>query len=1066
VISHTFVNVVIPFSAAHWVATNAAIREMADPASGNYPRAAIRQSLSNVRGLHYMSLTAASPLCPAEIDAGPDSVNPATATGSAWLLIEMSSDTGSDECLSDLAVHFAPGPGNAIPATSGLASVLIAAGLPVGANQLLPLLLKHRVVIGDSWGSTLGQVFTGSPGMRVDRITGERDLAAHIGSEINSRRGTSAWMGATPKERLESIRSFLWNEQAASWKWAFVPESAPCLGPAPGASRSILNPQIWKAAGTILNKLVWPLYLPVTAIVLFSFAYALRHSSLIVAFMWAACITAAIIAVFAAGLLMAFLRLRVLERTDSVEDRPPSTGHGEALLEMENFGGQNHMATLSRLKPGLLRRLTLRLALVVVGSGRFVCAPGFLGKNGVIHFARWMRLPGTDQLLFWSNYDNTWESYVADFIADAPTGVTGIWSNCVGFPRTRGLFGAGAADRARLVNWARRQQHPTHFWYSAYPDLTAARIRINAAIRQGVATAESAQDCEDWLALFGSAIRPPDSLQTQEIPTLVYGGLSSLRYAEAFGYSLSGDLARNKSFVGWLSQYARFGEADPGQSVALSIGLSVTGLDHLGIKPDAIQTFPCSFKQGIATAARARELGDTLANEPSRWDWGQSGKDVDVFLVVYCVDESTLNAMDRLIDGYARALNHKKVFSLVLTPLPDKRKPAQSNGSPPRNPFGFVDGVSQPIIRGASRWNTRKLANQVVEAGEFVLGYPDNLGVISPSPTIRDADDPRQILPEAGPDAFRKRPEFSSYEGTGRKDLGRNGSFLVVRQLEQDIAGFRHWINSAIEELQQTGSIAAELSDQLLAHPNGAIVGLKILGPEAQTSIPFSPLMAAQTMGLPAPPPIIVRPPLDAFAATVRDLVASKLMGRWSDGASLVRHRLPPPLPGQVPALDPARAPDNEFLFGQEDPSALACPFGAHIRRANPRDTRFPGSSEEIASVNRHRILRVGRIYGEPFDPASDDDELPSDGHGLLFMCLNGDIERQFEFVQKTWLLNPSIHGLENEVDPIIGRRSQRFTIPTTSGPICLPRSSGFVTVKGGGYFFLPSRTALRFLVA
>src|SRR4030088_11616 len=114
---HTFVNVVIPFSAANLAATNAAISALADPAGGNYPRDVIRQSLSNVKGLHYMSLTVAGPLCPAEIGAGPSSANPANAAGSAWLLIEICSDTGSDECLSDLAVHFVSGPGNAIPST-------------------------------------------------------------------------------------------------------------------------------------------------------------------------------------------------------------------------------------------------------------------------------------------------------------------------------------------------------------------------------------------------------------------------------------------------------------------------------------------------------------------------------------------------------------------------------------------------------------------------------------------------------------------------------------------------------------------------------------------------------------------------------------------------------------------------------------------------------------------------------------------------------------------------------------------------------------------------------------
>jgi hypothetical protein len=34
-------------------------------------------------------------------------------------------------------------------------------------------------------------------------------------------------------------------------------------------------------------------------------------------------------------------------------------------------------------------------------------------------------------------------------------------------------------------------------------------------------------------------------------------------------------------------------------------------------------------------------------------------------------------------------------------------------------------------------------------------------------------------------------------------------------------------------------------------------------------------------------------------------------------------------------------------------------------------------------------------------------------------MCLNADIERQFEFIQQTWLRAPSFHGLRSEVDPV-----------------------------------------------
>ena len=63
-----------------------------------------------------------------------------------------------------------------------------------------------------------------------------------------------------------------------------------------------------------------------------------------------------------------------------------------------------------------------------------------LGKNGVIHFARWMRLPGTDQLLFFSNYDGSWESYLEDFITRAHQGQSAAWSHGVGFPATRFLI--------------------------------------------------------------------------------------------------------------------------------------------------------------------------------------------------------------------------------------------------------------------------------------------------------------------------------------------------------------------------------------------------------------------------------------------------------------------------------------------------------------------------------------------------------------------------------------------------------------------------------------------------
>jgi deferrochelatase/peroxidase EfeB len=81
-------------------------------------------------------------------------------------------------------------------------------------------------------------------------------------------------------------------------------------------------------------------------------------------------------------------------------------------------------------------------------------------------------------------------------------------------------------------------------------------------------------------------------------------------------------------------------------------------------------------------------------------------------------------------------------------------------------------------------------------------------------------------------------------------------------------------------------------------------------------------------------------------------------------------------------------------------------------------------------------------------------------------MCLNADIERQFEFVQQAWLGASSFEGLRDETDPLSSRprKDGCFTIPTPSGPIPIKGMQSYVTMRGGGYFFLPSRRALSFL--
>ena len=128
----------------------------------------------------------------------------------------------------------------------------------------------------------------------------------------------------------------------------------------------------------------------------------------------------------------------------------------------------------------------------------------------------------------------------------------------------------------------------------------------------------------------------------------------------------------------------------------------------------------------------------------------------------------------------------------------------------------------------------------------------------------------------------------------------------------------------------------------------------------------------------------------------------------------------------------------------------------------------FSPIDEGLNSANRHRILRRGRSYGYRLaDPLVDD----SAERGLHFICLNSDIERQFEFVQQTWINNPVFGGLTGEVDPLVGSLAKvgddaLFTVPDEKLRTRVHGLSRFVTVKGGAYFFLPSIRALRYLAS
>ncbi|MEM9326879.1 MAG: hypothetical protein AAGA85_14530 [Bacteroidota bacterium] len=164
---------------------------------------------------------------------------------------------------------------------------------------------------------------------------------------------------------------------------------------------------------------------------------------------------------------------------------------------------QNQLTHLVDIKPGWFRLMTLKFVLNGIAYlAKYWFNKGKLGSIPTIHYARWIIIDKGKRLLFFSNFDGSWESYLGDFVDKAAVGLTGVWSNTVEFPKTRGLVFRGARDEQRFKSWTRSKQHITHVWFSAYPDLTVTNIANNKALHEGLTHDLSQKEIEEWLLRY------------------------------------------------------------------------------------------------------------------------------------------------------------------------------------------------------------------------------------------------------------------------------------------------------------------------------------------------------------------------------------------------------------------------------------------------------------------------------------------------------------------------------------------------------------------------------------
>lgn len=514
-----------------------------------------------------------------------------------------------------------------------------------------------------------------------------------------------------------------------------------------------------------------------------------------------------------------------------------------------------------------------------------------------------------------------------------------------------------------------------------------------------------------------------------------------------------------------------------------------------------------AFTQGMASRSKQGILGDPSADDqknaeghPDNWLLGGTNEELHLVLVVASDDKREVKekpgtTLHRLLRGEGGRPGLRDFGTVKVQRghnLPTQKKLAGHEH------FGFLDGVSQPGVRGrlssdphdvlTPRQNPNnrqqgKPGSELIWPGEFVFGYPGAVPNESGS-------GPGQITFEDPGPVVKAGPVWAD-----------DGAYLVIRRLRQNVGLFHRFLKQV-----------------------------------------------ADTFHVPAPPPQSEPPPAGVpVGDSAADLVGARFVGRWRSGAPVMRTGNPDPTkndrdnPGmavddsvnnnfefqdETEPLPPSAAqgpfdstdedprhPGTLFPPAPNDKAGRLCPFTGHVRKAYPRDDESTSNPPNIpptllneTTTQTHRMLRRGIPYGKASDstpahpnPDSRDRRPPrtsglEDDRGLIFAAYETSLVDQFEFVTRAWVNNPNFKESSTPPDatepgghdPIIGQnnnpnaqgtkdrvRAFNLTFVDNQGNPQLKRVStqvmdpaerDWVIPTGGEYFFAPSISALRML--
>lgn len=446
----------------------------------------------------------------------------------------------------------------------------------------------------------------------------------------------------------------------------------------------------------------------------------------------------------------------------------------------------------------------------------------------------------------------------------------------------------------------------------------------------------------------------------------------------------------------------------PARTPLVALAFSYGGLVKL--TPGAQEIPSPAFRAGLA--ARSPLLGDPIdtrnRGDPRNWLVGGPDNAVDALMIIA---GDTRVAVDRRAAQLIVRLRKAQV-KVVYREKGDVR-----SDLPGHEHFGFDDGISQPGIRGRATdrpndFVTERHVESTMVPEHSLFGYPGQ-DLVWPGVLV------------LGYPASSADPLIPGQIAAATPAWTVNGSFLVFRRLRQDVGLFWRTMRSE----------AARIA--------------RVPGFEGMTDWKL----------------------------------ASRIVGRWPSGAPV--NRVPA---SDSPGLGKDKEANNYFRFDSDsaallllkgrrdpypqskaDPAGLTCPWAAHIRKVNTRDSGSDMGGRDSTYIRR--LLRVGVPYGRPLK-----NHYAKDRHdrGLLFLSVQASIEDQFEFLVARWMGDPSRPKTPGGHDILVGQNDAagesrvRRCVLFGSGvqQASIEIAAQWITPTGGGYFFIPSVGALRDVLA